>query len=219
MSVTANFGIATGAFIAEREDWPMAIARGISEGWEVIELTAISEERLEELLAFTASDADTLAVFRRVSVHAPARFHTGPDAVLEKLIAWSSRFDLILHPDLYRDQPAVRALGERVVFENMDVTKDFGRTVEDMGEVFAAFPDAGFCLDVAHVWTNDPSLALAHDLLDDFGGRLRQLHVSGIEPDGTHRPTTPHDLELYRPVLELCQHVPWLLEAELVSQS
>ncbi len=81
--------------------------------------------------------------------------------------------------------------------------------------MFAALPEAGLCLDVAHVWTNDPTLALGHELLDAFGDRLRQLHVSGIEPDGTHRTTTAADLALYEPLLERCDHVPWLLEAEL----
>lgn len=79
------------------------------------------------------------------------------------------------------------------------------------------FPAAGFCLDVAHVWTNDPTLGLAHELIDSLGHRLQQLHVSGIEADGTHRPTTTDDLKLYEPILARCRHVPWLLETELVE--
>jgi hypothetical protein len=67
--------------------------------------------------------------------------------------------------------------------------KSFGQNAADLESVFDVYPEAGFCLDVAHVWTNDPTLRLAHDLLDSFGQRLRQLHV-WIEPDGTHRPTT-----------------------------
>ena len=65
----------------------------------------------------------------------------------------------------------------------MDVAKQFGKSLADLEHVFAAHPQAGFCLDVAHVWTNDRSLQLGHDLLDAFADRLRQLHVSGIEPD------------------------------------
>ncbi len=124
-------------------------------------------------------------------------------------------YDIVFHPDVYREQGWIRELTSRAVFENMDSTKEFGRGVVDLSETFAAFPEAGFCLDVAHVWTNDPTLALGHELLDAHGGRLRQLHVSGIEPDGTHRPTTPADLALYEPLLARCAGVPWLLEAEL----
>jgi sugar phosphate isomerase/epimerase len=84
-----------------------------------------------------------------------------------------------------------------------------------MSDVFRRFPSAGFCLDVAHVWTNDRSLRLGFELLDAFGSRLRQLHVSGIEPNGAHRPTTNEDLDLYQPLLERCTHVPWVLESEV----
>jgi sugar phosphate isomerase/epimerase len=99
----------------------------------------------------------------------------------------------------------------------MDVNKPFGRWTAELADVFRRFPQAGFCLDVAHVWTNDRSLALGHELLDAFGGRLRQLHVSGIEPDGTHRDTTEADLDLYRPLLDRCEHVPWLLETVMAA--
>jgi uncharacterized protein (UPF0276 family) len=99
----------------------------------------------------------------------------------------------------------------------MDCQKDFGRTTIDLESVFGTFPAAGFCLDVAHVRTNDPTLGLAHELLDSLGARLRQLHVSGIEDDGTHRTTTTEDLKLYESVLARCGHVPWLLETELVQ--
>jgi sugar phosphate isomerase/epimerase len=124
-------------------------------------------------------------------------------------------YDLILHPDVYRQEEPLADLGARAVFENMDVNKPFGRTVQDMAEMFERFPSARLCLDVAHVWTNDRTLRLGFELLDAFGDRIRQIHLSGIEADGTHRPTTPTDLELYQPLLDRCPHVPWVLEAEL----
>jgi len=45
--------------------------------------------------------------------------------------------------------------------------------------------------------------------------RRPQLHVSGIELDGTHRETTRAEVDLYRPILDRSTHVPWLVEAEL----
>lgn len=154
-----------------------------------------------------------LGSFERVSVHAPLSFDTSVTDV--QPILDGIEHDLVLHPDVYRDEAWVAGLGSRAVFENMDVAKSFGRTAADLKLVFERFPEAGFCLDVAHVRTNDASLALGHELLDAFGGRLRQLHVSGIEPDGTHRLTTEADLALYEPLLRRAEHVPWLLEAEL----
>lgn len=206
-----SYGIATGAWEDVREDWGAAIARAAAEGWPYLELTAVGNSRLELLAAI---DPGTLAPFTRVSVHAPSRDIT-VDELLGQVDALPFAPDLILHPDVWRDE-SLRAFGPRAVFENMDVNKEYGRSVDDMCETLARFPEAGFCLDVAHVWTNDTSLALGHELLDAFGLRLRQLHVSGIEPDGTHRETTAADLELYAPLLDRCGGVPWILEGALL---
>lgn len=203
------FGIATGAWFdgGGHVDWAHALDRARREGWRVVELTAGHEEELESLVGVLA--VDDLAGFERVTIHAPV-LPVDPPATVARL---PRGYDTILHPNAYDD---ATALGEQAVFENMDATKRFGRNVADLATRFERHPHAGFCLDVAHVWTNDPTLRLGHDLLDAFGHRLRQLHVSGIEPDGTHRGTTPADLELYAPLLDRCRHVPWLLEAPLV---
>jgi hypothetical protein len=214
-TATTAFGVATGAFVAERDDWVAAIGRAQREGWRWIELTAM-RGRLDPLLRFLDQSPDALDAFERVSVHAPATMNEDAVDVVGLLEPFS--FDVVLHPDVYGAEPACARLGARALFENMDVAKRCGRGLDDLQEVFATFPDAGFCLDVAHVWTNDRTLRLGHELLDVLGGRLRQLHVSGIEEDGTHRPTTQADLELYEPLLERCRHVPWLLEAELVAE-
>lgn len=211
----AALGIATGAFPDERDDWRAAVARARAEGWRIVELTAITGPRLRALLPFLAQPG-FLDGLDRVSVHAPgARLDTTADACCELL----SRLphDVVLHPDVYGDAARVADLGPRAVFENMDAAKAFGRALDDLRTVFERFPEAGLCLDVAHVWTNDRTLRLGHELLDALGDRLRQLHVSGIEPDGTHRPTTPSDLELYAPLLDRCRDVPWLLEAVLAE--
>lgn len=205
-----SYGIATGAWEDVREDWEAAIARAAHEGWRYLELTAVGNSRLELLAGI---DPSTLAPFERISVHTPSRDLT-PAELLAQVDALPFEPVLILHPDVWRDE-SLLAFGTRAVFENMDINKAYGRSVDDLREVFARFPEAGFCLDVAHVWTNDTSLTLGHDLLEVFGARLRQLHVSGTEPDGTHRETTPADLELYAPLLERCNGVPWILEGVL----
>jgi hypothetical protein len=206
-------GISTGAYEPERDDWGDAIARARREGFACVELCAILPPLVGTLAAHLAPGAPD--GFARVSLHAPVGI-ASTDAAIAEVVRLPLDGDVILHPDLYGRDDAAAALGPRAVFENMDVAKSFGRTVDDLAEVFARFPNAGFCLDVAHVWTNDRSVALGHDLLDAFGDRLRQLHVSGIEPDGTHRETTAADLELYRPLLERAAHVPHVYEAVVV---
>jgi hypothetical protein len=208
-------GIGTGAFLAERDDWPSAVRRARDEDWRVIELTAITEPLFDSLVLYLAETDARLAGFDRVSVHAPALFRSSPSAVAKGIPSSLEAHDVILHPDVYRREEPLADLGGRAVFENMDVNKSFGRTVSDLAEVFQRFPSASFCLDVAHVWTNDRTLRLGFELLDAFGDRLRQVHLSGIGADGTHRPTTPADLSLYRPLLDRCSHVPWVLESEL----
>jgi len=194
-----NYGIGTGSYANERE------------GWRFLELTAVLEPLFETLPAFLAQRGELLDGFDRVSLHAPI-WAEAPARLVDAIAGLPLDGDVIFHPDAWADERALDRLGARVVFENMDVGKRSGRTVEDLSRVFAGHIDAGFCLDVAHVWTNDPSLRLGHDLLDALGDRLRQLHVSGIERDGSHRPTTQADLELYRPLLERCEAVPWILE-------
>jgi hypothetical protein len=207
-------GIATGAFVDERDDWPRAVARVVDEGWAAVELTAIGEELFERLRDYLAEDPD-LRSFERVSVHAPVVLRSTPAELARSIADWPVAYDVILHPDVYGGQEALQALGSRAVFENMDVQKSFGRSPGDLVEVFGRLPAAAFCLDVAHVWTNDTTMQLGFELLDAVGDRLRQVHLSGIEPDGTHRTTTEADLVRYEPLLERCRHVPWILEAEL----
>jgi hypothetical protein len=179
-----------------------------------IELCAIVAPLVTSLAEYLATEGD-VAAFSRVSLHAPVGI-ASPNEAIEELLLLPLDGDVILHPDVYGRSDAVAELGPRAVFENMDVAKRFGRTNEDLTTILERFPEAGFCLDVAHVWTNDQTLSLGHALIDAFGARLRQLHVSGIESDGTHRETTRDDLALYAPLMERCEGVVHVFETVLV---
>jgi hypothetical protein len=52
-----------------------------------------------------------------------------------------------------------------------------------------------------------------HDLIDVFGSRLREAHVSAIDADCTHLPLDAASIELYAPLLRRCRHMPWILES------
>jgi hypothetical protein len=178
--------MATGSYVDERDDWRHAVERARRERWPFLELTAIAEPRLGLLEPFLASHSGLLESFQRVSLHAPVS--TGsPAATINCIANLPLASDVIFHPDGWGDERGLDRLGLRVVFENMDVVKRFGRSVGDLQTVFATHPEAGFCLDVAHVWTNDRTLRLGHELLDAFGDRLRQLHVSVRHPCVRHR--------------------------------
>jgi hypothetical protein len=147
-------------------------------------------------------------------VHTPIKGALGTDA--ERVAALGALpvevRTLIAHPDLVQDPEPWRALGRRAVFENMDDRKASGRTAGELEDLFAALPDAGFCLDIAHAHTVDPTMAVAGELLDCFRGRLREVHLSSIRA-GAHTTLTPEDEHLFAPLLARCRDVPWILEA------
>lgn len=88
----------------------------------------------------------------------------------------------------------------------MDSRKDMGHTPGELQELFDELPGAGFCLDVAHAWSVDPTMKLADGLLEAFGSRLRECHVSSLVAL-KHQALTPGHQGLFRPVLERCRHV------------
>jgi len=105
-----------------------------------------------------------------VSVQAPVK-NRQPDesatiAMLDGLPLWVR--SVIAHPDALSDVVRYRALGTRLVLENMDDRKITGRVAHEMERFFEELPDAGFCLDVAHVRSIDPTMDPAHELLDQI---------------------------------------------------
>ncbi len=96
--------------------------------------------------------------------------------------------------------------------ENMDDRKTTGRVADEMEKFFEDLPDAGFCLDVAHVRSVDPTMEAAHELVDRFRSRLQHVHLSSLE-NGRHVPLSDGDEGLFAEVLDRCRDVPWILEA------
>lgn len=112
------------------------------------------------------------------------------------------------------EDPALyRALGRKLVLENMDARKEDGRSAGELGGWFAELPEAGFCFDIAHAWSIDETMAAGSELLDAFRSRLRHLHVSSLSRQLHHEPLTEEYEELFMPLLQRCLDVPWILEA------
>jgi hypothetical protein len=204
-------GASTG-YLEPRGDWDALEAAATDISSFAVEFAALAEPEFDGLERWL--QARDSSGFRYVSVHAPVKALRAPEAAVVKrlaaLPAWVA--SIIVHPDVIEDPSLYKALGRRVVVENMDARKADGRTADELAPLFARLPAAGFCLDVAHVSSLDPSMALAHELLDRFGARLRQVHVSSLA-DGAHAPIAAEDVERFRPVLRRCVDVPWILEA------
>src|ERR1700694_24733 len=75
---------------------------------------------------------------------------------------------IVAHPDTLNELAPYLGLDTRLVLENMDDRKATGRTADELAPVFDELPRAGFCLDVAHVHSIDPTMAALHELLDRF---------------------------------------------------
>lgn len=206
-------GVSTGYMEGLRSDWPAQVAEAAAASVFAVELSALSEKQLQPLQEFLASGPSL--PFRYLSVHGPSKDRQMDEdklvAGLNELVEWADV--IVMHPDTIEEPGRYRALSRKLVLENMDSRKGWGRTSDELAAVFAELPDAGFCFDIAHAWSVDPNMSVAGDLLDAFGDRLRHVHLSSLSSELHHVPLTEGDEELFRPVLERCVDVPWILEA------
>jgi len=198
-----------------RDDWDAQVAEASRVSVFAVELSALSEKQLGPLSSWLASHVSL--PFRYLSIHGPSKDREmGEDELVEKLLVLAERADaIVMHPDTIEEFERYQGLGRKLLLENMDSRKEDGRTPEELATAFEQLPDAGFCFDVAHGWSVDSSMEVAGSLLDAFGDRLRHVHLSSLSAELHHVPLTEEDEELFRPTLERCVDVPWILEAPL----
>ena len=150
-----------------------------------VELSALRLPELAVLLgAFRELD---LSAYSFVALHFPSEYPAGREAALvESLRQAVPGVPVVVHPDAIGDFALWRALGASVLVENMDRRKPQGRTVRELEEVFERLPEARLCFDVAHARQVDSSMTEAFLILDRFGERLAQVHLSEVSTSGRH---------------------------------
>lgn len=212
-------GTSTGHLAQLRGQWDMLVRRALDVSTLAVELAALAEPEFLSLCTWLSASSRELP-FRFLSVHAPTKHRRLPEEELvARLLALPTTIDaVVVHPDAIEDPARYTALGAVLVLENMDARKQDGRTTEELQPYFAALPEAGFCLDVPHAGSIDPTLNEAHRLLDAYGERLRHVHVSSLDEDCHHVTLTVADEEAFHPILARCRDVPWILEAELATR-
>lgn len=206
-------GASTGYLTELRGNWDDLLTAVERTSTFATELAALSEPELYDLRSFL-THAGPLP-FRYLSVHAPVKHLQAHE---EEMVTWLVSLPrevraIVTHPDTMDDPASYRSLGSRLVIENMDRRKATGRTPDELASIFAELPEAGFCFDIAHAWSIDPTMEMAGELLDRFGDRLRHVHLSSLR-DGKHVPVLPEHDALFQPLLDRCRDVPWILEAE-----
>ena len=208
-------GASTGYMADSRGDWPAMVAAALDTSPFAAELAALSEDELPGLEAYLATQPEL--PFGYLSVHAPVKHLRMPEAELVRRLGRIAPLvdGIVVHPDAMDDPRAYRPLGSCLVLENMDARKPTGRTVAELAPYFSVLPEAGFCLDVAHVLSVDQTMQAGELLLDAFAGRLRHLHVSSVDGACRHVPLTVEHETRYAELLRRCPDVPWILEAPL----
>jgi hypothetical protein len=209
-------GFSSGALA--KGDFRKGLALQQSAEFTAVELSALREPELLPLVDTAA--ALPLGKFAYVSFHAPSAFKTLREHdVVALLFRLPEHWPVVVHPDLIHEPEIWATLGSRLCLENMDLRKRTGRTVDEMKAAFDALPAAGFCLDLGHARQIDPTMGIAIEMLERFGPRLRQLHVSEVGTFGDHRRmgflarTAFHRVVRYVPA-----DVPVILES-IVSES
>jgi hypothetical protein len=178
-------GFSTGALAKGDLQRGLALQRGVPRV-RAVELSALRDHELQPLVEAVGSL--DLAGFDYVSVHAPSKLGALAEAeVFELLAALPVEWPIVAHPEILQTPSLWRTLGRRLCLENMDNRKTRGRTLAEVRELFAEYPEASFCLDVGHARQIDPTMAVALRMLLEFGDRLVQLHVSEVSPRGQHQ--------------------------------
>ncbi len=154
---------------------------------DAVELSALRDYELASLVD-AISNLD-LGQFDYVSFHAPSKLQTLDErAVFELLLGLPKSWPVVVHPELLQTPSLWLELGDRLCLENMDNRKTTGRTISELRALFEAFPEATFCLDLGHARQIDPTMVSAMLMLQEFGDRLVELHISEVGARGEHLP-------------------------------
>lgn len=180
-----------------------------------VELSALRQNELGPLIE--AVDRLDLRQFQHISLHVPSSITSSFEGTLLAMLRpLPADWLLVTHPDVISMWNEWSSLGPRLCIENMDKRKPVGRTARDLREIFNRLPAATFCLDIGHAHQIDPTMGEAVLLLDEFGGKLRQLHVSEVNSESKHDPISLESQSAFSVVAHLIREdTPVILESRL----
>jgi len=207
-------GFSTGAIALSDFRLGMSVLR--QKGVAIVELSALRQFELAPL-ASALEDLD-ISDFTYVSVHAPSQLEPEMEkeaiSLLEK--AAERSLPIIIHPDAITDFGLWTSFGNLLLVENMDKRKPLGRTAFELAGIFDKLPDALLCFDLGHVRQVDPTMSEAALILQLFGDRMRQLHVSEVNTRSTHDPLTAGAIGAFNRISHLIpDEVPVILESSV----
>jgi len=207
-----RFGFSTGAIAKGNFRRALSLLRETE--IEVVELSALRMDELEPLIsAIPELDLDRYSF---VSLHAPSQFTAESEAAVIESLACVARFGfpVVVHPDVVFTPKLWRPLGDTLLIENMDKRKPTGRNVRELRKIFDSLPTARFCFDIGHARQVDPSMTEAAMLLDEFGDRLAEVHMSEVTTASRHDPISFNAVMAFRTVARnIPETTPIILES------
>lgn len=179
-----------------------------------VELSALRTTELPGLLRELPGRLhDLRARYDYVSLHAPTDFDD-EEAVASALVPVADLgVNVVVHPDTLADLRPWRRLGARLCLENMDSRKRTGRSADELAPFLAALPEAGLCFDIAHARQFDATMTEALRILEAFGDRLAQIHISEVNSRGRHFAMSFAAKRAYEPFAEILSAVPVIIES------
>lgn len=213
-----NIGFSTGSIALG--DFKTGLSFLKEKNIKVVELSALRENELIEFL----KDIDNLDVdyFDYVSFHAPSKLVNFDEhefvGFLQKIA--KRNWLIVVHPDVITDFSIWNSLGELLCIENMDKRKSIGRTVSDLEYIFERLPNASFCFDVAHARQIDSTMKEAKQMLNKFGHRLKQIHLSDVNSQSKHETLSLESLLSYSKLFEFTStEMPVILESPVEKEN
>jgi len=185
----------------------------------VAELSALRENELQPLVE--SLDELQLEDLDYVSFHAPSKLRTMSEERMIELLerAAQKNWPLIVHPDVIERYERWTVFGELLCIENMDKRKPIGRTARELSVIFDRLPAARLCLDLGHVRQVDPTMSVAFEILECFGTRLHQLHVSEVNTNSQHdRLTYETALSFHKISGLIPESIPIILESRVTPE-
>ena len=155
-------------------------------GANAIELMVHDFEAAHRLLALVPED---FLFFEYISIHAPFfdPFNAEEINKFREVLEIFEKFGkkvrinaVVLNPECIRDAEFFLTYDLPFKLENMDWENDVGKYTESMQALFEKF-DVPMVLDLNHCFTNDPTMHLAKEMSETFGGRIEEIHLSGFE--------------------------------------
>jgi hypothetical protein len=179
-----------------------------------IELSALRENELAPLVE--ALSTLSLTEFSYISVHAPSKYAPAREneliALLRKVA--DRKWPIVVHPDAIQDCSAWQVFKDLLLIENMDKRNRIGRTAKELAEVFKKLPEAKLCFDLGHCRQVDPTMNESFLILQQFKGRLGQLHVSEVNSSSSHDPLSDASIGAFAKIASLIpENIPVILES------